>query len=142
MYPGQIGMTSIPVQPAVSEHYRSCSPDPNMPVILNTRSLKSEQADMKETHLNDANGEMYEYGEEDDSDVEYRSDGELVAQMDQHMSCHNLANHSSRATGEDLAVLVMEHIGEGQGCRLDNHSLSHSKCDLFMHQLTNGRKRQ
>ncbi|XP_048409453.1 transcription factor SOX-13-like isoform X3 [Stegostoma tigrinum] len=82
MYPGQIGMTSIPVQPAVSEHYRSCSPDPNMPVILNTRSLKSEQADMKESHLNDANGEMYEYGEEDDSDVEYRSDGELVVLAD------------------------------------------------------------
>ncbi|XP_067913509.1 transcription factor SOX-13-like isoform X2 [Heterodontus francisci] len=82
MYPGQIGMTSIPVQPAVSEHYRSCSPDPNMPVILNTRSLKSEQADMKEMHLSDANGEIYEYGEEDDSDVEYRSDGELVVLAD------------------------------------------------------------
>ncbi|XP_060701330.1 transcription factor SOX-13-like isoform X2 [Hemiscyllium ocellatum] len=82
MYPGQIGMTSIPVQPAVSEHYRPCSPDPNMPVILNTRSLKSEQADTKETQLSDANGEMYEYGEEDDSDVEYRSDGELVVLAD------------------------------------------------------------
>ncbi|XP_038675396.1 transcription factor SOX-13-like isoform X1 [Scyliorhinus canicula] len=82
IYPGQIGMTSIPVQPAVSEHYRSCSPDPNMPVILNTRSLKSEQADMKEMHLNDTNGEIYEYGEEDDSDVEYRSDGELVVLAD------------------------------------------------------------
>ncbi|XP_072419906.1 transcription factor SOX-13 isoform X2 [Chiloscyllium punctatum] len=82
MYPGQIGMTSIPVQPAVSEHYRPCSPDPNMPVILNTRSLKPEQADAKETQLSDANGEMYEYGEEDDSDVEYRSDGELVVLAD------------------------------------------------------------
>ncbi|XP_078402507.1 transcription factor SOX-13-like isoform X1 [Cetorhinus maximus] len=82
MYPGQIGMTSIPVQPAVSEHYRPCSPDPNMPVILNTRSLKLEQTDMKEMHLNDANSEIYEYGEEDDSDVEYRSDGELVVLAD------------------------------------------------------------
>ncbi|XP_067863732.1 transcription factor SOX-13-like isoform X3 [Heptranchias perlo] len=82
MFPGQIGMTSIPVQAPVSEHYRPCSPDPNMPVILNTRSLKSEQADMKEMHLNDANGEMYEYGEDDDSDVEYRSDGELVVLAD------------------------------------------------------------
>ncbi|XP_051891044.1 transcription factor SOX-13-like [Pristis pectinata] len=82
MYPGQLGMTSIPVQQAVSEQYRPCSPDPNMPVILNTRSLKSEQADLKESQLSEANGEMYEYGEEDDSDVEYRSDGEHVVLTD------------------------------------------------------------
>ncbi|XP_072886788.1 transcription factor SOX-13-like isoform X2 [Hemitrygon akajei] len=82
MYPGQLGMGSIPVQQAVSEQYRACSPDPSMPVILNTRSLKSEQADMKEAQLSEANGEMYEYGEEDDSDVEYRSDGEHVVLTD------------------------------------------------------------
>uniref|UniRef100_UPI00398EC226 transcription factor SOX-13-like isoform X2 n=1 Tax=Pristiophorus japonicus TaxID=55135 RepID=UPI00398EC226 len=90
LYPGQIGMTSIPVQPAVSEHYRPCSPDPNMPVILNTRSLKSEQADMKEMHLSDANGEMYEYGEEDDSDVEYRSDGYIGEQKRESEIGHRL----------------------------------------------------
>ncbi|XP_072134898.1 transcription factor SOX-13 isoform X3 [Mobula birostris] len=82
MYPGQLGMSSVPLQQAVSEQYRACSPDPSMPVILNTRSLKSEQADMKEAQLSEANGEMYEYGEEDDSDVEYRSDGEHVVLTD------------------------------------------------------------
>ncbi|XP_059806150.1 transcription factor SOX-13-like isoform X2 [Hypanus sabinus] len=82
MYPGQLGMGSIPVQQAVSEQYRACSPDPSMPVILNTRSLKSEQADMKEAQLSEASGEMYEYGDEDDSDVEYRSDGEHVVLTD------------------------------------------------------------
>ncbi|XP_069798154.1 transcription factor SOX-13-like isoform X3 [Narcine bancroftii] len=76
LYPGQLGMTSIPVQQAVSEQYPPCSPDPNMPVILNTRSLKSEQADGREMQLTDAGGEMYDYGEDDDSDVEYHSDCE------------------------------------------------------------------
>uniref|UniRef100_V9KLP7 Transcription factor SOX-13-like protein n=1 Tax=Callorhinchus milii TaxID=7868 RepID=V9KLP7_CALMI len=82
MYPAHMGMAPVSLQSPGCEQYRTGSPDPNMPVILNTRSLKPEPGDTKDIHLSDGNGEMYEYGDEEESDVEYRSDSELVVLAD------------------------------------------------------------
>lgn len=88
LYGGSLAMGSVPVQQAAAETFPPCSPDPSMPVILNTRSLQHEMQQHeapphgKELRLTDSSADMYEYVEEDDSDVEYRSDGDNVVLTD------------------------------------------------------------
>ncbi|XP_042656217.1 transcription factor SOX-13 isoform X2 [Tyto alba] len=64
----------------VMEHYLPCSVDPSMPVIVNTRSLKD--SDGGDDGHSVADGEMYRYSEEEDSEGEEKSDGELVVLTD------------------------------------------------------------
>ncbi|XP_074833731.1 transcription factor SOX-13 isoform X2 [Carettochelys insculpta] len=73
-----------PVQlaPPLVQHYLPRGMDPNMPVIINTRSLKSQEADGGEDGHSVADGEMYRYSEEEDSEGEDKSDGELVVLTD------------------------------------------------------------
>uniref|UniRef100_A0A8C0ATC2 SRY-box transcription factor 13 n=1 Tax=Buteo japonicus TaxID=224669 RepID=A0A8C0ATC2_9AVES len=62
------------------EHYLPRSMDPSMPVIVNTRSLK--EGDAGDDGHSVADGEMYRYSEEEDSEGEDKSDGELVVLTD------------------------------------------------------------
>uniref|UniRef100_A0A8B9NN23 SRY-box transcription factor 13 n=1 Tax=Accipiter nisus TaxID=211598 RepID=A0A8B9NN23_9AVES len=62
------------------EHYLPRSMDPSMPVIVNTRSLK--EGDGGDDGHSVADGEMYRYSEEEDSEGEDKSDGELVVLTD------------------------------------------------------------
>ncbi|NXX16212.1 SOX13 factor, partial [Podargus strigoides] len=62
------------------EHYLPRSMDPSMPVIVNTCSLK--EGDGGEDRHSVADGEMYRYSEEEDSEGEDKSDGELVVLTD------------------------------------------------------------
>ncbi|XP_067387747.1 transcription factor SOX-13 isoform X2 [Emydura macquarii macquarii] len=64
------------------EHYLPRSLDPNMPVIVNTRSLKSQEGDGGEDGHSVADSEMYRYSEVEDSEGEEKSDGELVVLTD------------------------------------------------------------
>ncbi|NXL30860.1 SOX13 factor, partial [Glaucidium brasilianum] len=64
----------------VMEHYLPRGVDPNMPVIVNTRSLKD--SDGGDDGHSVADGEMYRYSEEEDSEGEDKSDGELVVLTD------------------------------------------------------------
>lgn len=83
---GQVQMSSSDVlyprmaQPLV-EHYVPRSLDPNMPVIVNTCSLR-EEAEAAEDGHSVADGEMYRYSEDSDSGGEEKSDGELVVLTD------------------------------------------------------------
>lgn len=83
---GQVQMSSSDVlyprmaQPLV-EHYVPRSLDPNMPVIVNTCSLR-EEAEVTEDRHSVADGEMYRYSEDEDSEGEEKSDGELVVLTD------------------------------------------------------------
>ncbi|XP_019566959.1 transcription factor SOX-13 isoform X4 [Rhinolophus sinicus] len=83
---GQVQMSSSDVlyprmaQPLV-EHYVPRSLDPNMPVIVNTCSLR-EEAEATEDRHSVADGEMYRYSEDSDSEGEEKSDGELVVLTD------------------------------------------------------------
>ncbi|EPQ15364.1 Transcription factor SOX-13 [Myotis brandtii] len=67
-------------QPPV-EHYVPRSLDPSMPVIVNTCSLR-EEAEATEDRHSVADGEMYRYSEDEDSEGEEKSDGELVVLTD------------------------------------------------------------
>lgn len=67
-------------QPPV-EHYMPRSLDPSMPVIVNTCSLR-EEAEATEDRHSVADGEMYRYSEDEDSEGEEKSDGELVVLTD------------------------------------------------------------
>ncbi|KAG3258332.1 SRY-box 13, transcript variant X2 [Ictidomys tridecemlineatus] len=78
LYPRAAGMP--PAQPLV-EHCVPHSLDPNMPVIVNTCSLREEGESTDDRH-SVADGEMYRYSEDEDSEAEEKSDGELVVLTD------------------------------------------------------------
>ncbi|NXM00525.1 SOX13 factor, partial [Tyrannus savana] len=77
LYPRPVG---VQLPPPLMEHYLPRSVDPNMPVIVNTRSLKDEDAGDDGHSV--ADGDMYRYSEEEDSEGEDKSDGELVVLTD------------------------------------------------------------
>ncbi|XP_019369470.1 PREDICTED: transcription factor SOX-13 [Gavialis gangeticus] len=79
LYPRPVGLQ---LTPPLMEHYLPRGTDPNMPVIINTRSLKAQEADGAEDRHSVADGEMYRYSEEEDSEGEDKSDGELVVLTD------------------------------------------------------------
>ncbi|XP_059530857.1 transcription factor SOX-13 isoform X2 [Myotis daubentonii] len=64
-----------------AEHYVPRGLDPSMPVIVNTCSLR-EEAEATEDRHSVADGEMYRYSEDEDSEGEEKSDGELVVLTD------------------------------------------------------------
>uniref|UniRef100_H0X5Q9 SRY-box transcription factor 13 n=1 Tax=Otolemur garnettii TaxID=30611 RepID=H0X5Q9_OTOGA len=72
LYPRAAGM---PLAQPLVEHYVPRSLDPNMPVIVNTCSLREEGEGTDDRH-SVADGEMYRYSEDEDSEVEEKSDGE------------------------------------------------------------------
>ncbi|XP_049714300.1 transcription factor SOX-13 isoform X2 [Elephas maximus indicus] len=78
LYPRAAGM---PLAQPLVEHYVPRSLDPNMPVIVNTCSLREEGEGAEDRH-SAADGEMYRYSEDDDSEGEEKSDGELVVLTD------------------------------------------------------------
>ncbi|XP_071624268.1 transcription factor SOX-13 isoform X1 [Heliangelus exortis] len=69
----------VQLTPPLLEHYLPRGGDPNMPVIVNTRSLKDGEGGE-----DGAEGELYRYSEEEeeDSEGEEKSDGELVVLTD------------------------------------------------------------
>uniref|UniRef100_G3U9J0 SRY-box transcription factor 13 n=1 Tax=Loxodonta africana TaxID=9785 RepID=G3U9J0_LOXAF len=71
LYPRAAGM---PLAQPLVEHYVPRSLDPNMPVIVNTCSLREEGEGAEDRH-SAADGEMYRYSEDDDSEGEEKSDG-------------------------------------------------------------------
>ncbi|KAK2526608.1 Sox13 [Columba guinea] len=77
LYPRAVGM---PLASPLVEHYLPRGAEPAMPVIVNTRSLKEGDGG-DDGHLV-ADGEMYRYSEEEDSEGEDKSDGELVVLTD------------------------------------------------------------
>lgn len=77
LYQRPVGMQ---LTPPLMEHYLPRSMDPSMPVIVNTRSLK--EGDGGDDGHSVADGEMYRYSEEEDSEGEDKSDGELVVLTD------------------------------------------------------------
>uniref|UniRef100_A0A8B9TLG9 SRY-box transcription factor 13 n=1 Tax=Anas platyrhynchos TaxID=8839 RepID=A0A8B9TLG9_ANAPL len=84
LYPRAVGMQ---LTPPLMEHYLPRSVDPNMPVIVNTRSLKEGDGGGGGGGGGDdghsvADGEMYRYSEDEDSEGEDKSDGELVVLTD------------------------------------------------------------
>ncbi|XP_027631835.1 transcription factor SOX-13 isoform X2 [Tupaia chinensis] len=78
LYPRAAGM---PLAQQLVEHYVPQSLDPNMPVIVNTCSLREEGEGADDRH-SVADGEMYRYSEDEDSEGEEKSDGELVVLTD------------------------------------------------------------
>nr|XP_020652713.1 transcription factor SOX-13 isoform X4 [Pogona vitticeps] len=81
MYQHSVG---IQLPPPLMDHYLPHGMEPNMPVIINTRSLKPEEGDgdgAEDSHLV-PDGEMYHYSEEEDSEGEDKSDNELVVLTD------------------------------------------------------------
>uniref|UniRef100_A0A8D0BGX6 SRY-box transcription factor 13 n=1 Tax=Salvator merianae TaxID=96440 RepID=A0A8D0BGX6_SALMN len=79
IYQQSVGMQ---LAPPLMDHYMSRSIEPNMPVIVNTRSLKPEEGDGAEDSHSVPDGEMYHYSEDEDSEGEDKSDGELVVLTD------------------------------------------------------------
>ncbi|NXL43292.1 SOX13 factor, partial [Podilymbus podiceps] len=77
LYQRPVGMQ---LTPPLMEHYLPRSMDPSMPIIVNTRSLK--EGDGGDDGHSVADGEMYRYSEEEDSEGEDKSDGELVVLTD------------------------------------------------------------
>lgn len=77
LYPRAVGM---PLASPLMEHYLPRGAEPAMPVIVNTRSLKD--GDGGDDGHSVADGEMYRYSEEEDSEGEDKSDGELVVLTD------------------------------------------------------------
>ncbi|XP_058130987.1 transcription factor SOX-13 isoform X2 [Dasypus novemcinctus] len=71
----------VPLAQPLVEHYVPQSLDPNMPVIVNTCSLREEGEGTEDRHSM-ADGEMYRYSEDEDSEGEEKSDGELVVLTD------------------------------------------------------------
>uniref|UniRef100_A0A6J0TYK4 Transcription factor SOX-13 isoform X4 n=1 Tax=Pogona vitticeps TaxID=103695 RepID=A0A6J0TYK4_9SAUR len=81
MYQHSVG---IQLPPPLMDHYLPHGMEPNMPVIINTRSLKPEEGDgdgAEDSHLV-PDGEMYHYSEDEDSEGEDKSDNELVVLTD------------------------------------------------------------
>ncbi|XP_025020512.1 transcription factor SOX-13 isoform X4 [Python bivittatus] len=79
MYQRSVG---IQLAPPLMDHYLSHGMEPNMPVIVNTCSLKPEEGDGAEDSHSVPDGEMYHYSEDEDSEGEEKSDGELVVLTD------------------------------------------------------------
>ncbi|NXR26774.1 SOX13 factor, partial [Cinclus mexicanus] len=77
LYPRPVG---VQLPPPLLEHYLPRSVDPTMPVIVNTRSLKD--GDAGDDGHSVAEGDMYRYSEDEDSEGEDKSDGELVVLTD------------------------------------------------------------
>lgn len=65
-----------------TDQYLSCEGDPSMPVIVNTCSLKSDNRESHDHHPGDGESEMYPYSEDEDSEADDKSDGELVVLTD------------------------------------------------------------
>ncbi|XP_059795640.1 transcription factor SOX-13 isoform X2 [Balaenoptera ricei] len=78
LYPRVAG---VPLAQPLVEHYVPRGLDPNMPVIVNTCSLREEGEGTEDRH-SVADGEMYRYSEDEDSEAEEKSDGELVVLTD------------------------------------------------------------
>ncbi|XP_055454044.1 transcription factor SOX-13 isoform X1 [Psammomys obesus] len=78
LFPRAAGM---PLPQPLVEHYDPQGLDPNMPVIINTCSLREEGEGTEDRH-SVADGEMYRYSEDEDSEGEEKSDGELVVLTD------------------------------------------------------------
>ncbi|CAO2636914.1 Transcription factor SOX-13 [Lemmus lemmus] len=78
LFPRAAGM---PLAQPLVEHYVPQGLDPNMPVIVNTCSLREEGEGTDDRH-SVADGEMYRYSEDEDSEGEEKSDGELVVLTD------------------------------------------------------------
>ncbi|XP_003505794.1 transcription factor SOX-13 [Cricetulus griseus] len=78
LFPRAAGM---PLAQPLVEHYVPQGLDPNMPVIINTCSLREEGEGTDDRH-SVADGEMYRYSEDEDSEGEEKSDGELVVLTD------------------------------------------------------------
>uniref|UniRef100_A0A8D2L0C4 SRY-box transcription factor 13 n=1 Tax=Varanus komodoensis TaxID=61221 RepID=A0A8D2L0C4_VARKO len=79
MYQRSVG---IQLAPPLMDHYLPRGMEPNMPVIVNTRSLKPEEGDGTEDSHSVPDGEMCHYSEDEDSGGEEKSDGELVVLTD------------------------------------------------------------
>nr|XP_056700223.1 transcription factor SOX-13 isoform X1 [Euleptes europaea]XP_056700224.1 transcription factor SOX-13 isoform X1 [Euleptes europaea] len=79
MYQRSVGMR---LASPLMDHYLPRGMEPNMPVIVNTRSLKPEEGDGIEDSHSVPDGEMYHYSEDEDSEGEDKSDGELVVLTD------------------------------------------------------------
>lgn len=77
LYPRPVG---VQLPPPLLEHYLPRGVDPTMPVIVNTRSLKD--GDAGDDGHSVAEGDMYRYSEDEDSEGEDKSDGELVVLTD------------------------------------------------------------
>ena len=78
LYPRVAG---VPLAQPLVEHCVPRSLDPNMPVIVNTCSLREEGEGTEDRH-SAADGEMYRSSEDEDSEGEEKSDGELVVLTD------------------------------------------------------------
>lgn len=78
LYPRAAG---APLAQPLVEHCVPQSLDPNMPVIVNTCSLREEGEGTEDRH-SVADGEMYRYSEDEDSEADEKSDGELVVLTD------------------------------------------------------------
>ncbi|XP_069400580.1 transcription factor SOX-13 isoform X9 [Ovis canadensis] len=78
LYPRVAG---VPLAQPLVEHCVPRGLDPNMPVIVNTCSLREEGEGAEDRH-SAADGEMYRYSEDEDSEGEEKSDGELVVLTD------------------------------------------------------------
>ncbi|NWT76777.1 SOX13 factor, partial [Prunella himalayana] len=77
LYPRPVG---VQLPPPLLEHYLPRGMDPTMPVIVNTRSLKD--GDAGDDGHSVPEGDMYRYSEDEDSEGEDKSDGELVVLTD------------------------------------------------------------
>lgn len=78
LFPRAAGM---PLARPLVEHYDPQGLDPNMPVIINTCSLREEGEGTDDRH-SVADGEMYRYSEDEDSEGDEKSDEELVVLTD------------------------------------------------------------
>ncbi|CAN0567083.1 unnamed protein product [Rangifer tarandus platyrhynchus] len=78
LYPRVAG---VPLAQPLVEHYVPRGLDPNMPVIVNTCSLREEGEGAEDRH-SVADGEMFRFSEDEDSEGEEKSDGELVVLTD------------------------------------------------------------
>ncbi|KAJ6659832.1 hypothetical protein lerEdw1_018287 [Lerista edwardsae] len=79
LYQRSLGMQ---LPPPLLDQYLPRGMEPSMPVIVNTRSLKPEEGDGAEDSHSVPDGEMYHYSEDEDSEGEDKSDGELVVLTD------------------------------------------------------------
>ncbi|KAM8795721.1 transcription factor SOX-13 [Eudromia elegans] len=77
LYPRPVG---VQLAPPLVEHYVPRAVEPSMPIIVNTRSLKDGDGG-DESH-SVADGEGFRYSEDEDSEGEDKSDGELVVLTD------------------------------------------------------------
>lgn len=71
----------MPLAQPLVEQYVPQGLDPNMPVIVNTCSLREEGESTDDRH-SVADGEMYRSSEDEDWEGEEKSDGELVVLTD------------------------------------------------------------